>query len=93
MCGSKDAVFLLGNLHSCDRSDPRARQSCIRSTLGGSQTNIFGMIVVRSPAGEGTGIAERFLVAAVSALIFQPRSWAGQEEAADFLCGAGPHVT
>lgn len=51
------------------------------------------MIVVRSPAGEGTGIAERFLVTAVSALIFQPRSWAGQEEAADFLCGAGPHMT
>lgn len=27
---------------------------------GGSQTNIFGIIVVKSPAGEGTGIAEPF---------------------------------
>ena len=51
------------------------------------------MIVVRSPAGEGTGIAERFPVTAVSALIFQPQSWAGQEEAADSLSGAGPPLT
>ena len=65
-CGSRDAVFLLCNLRSCDRSRPRARQSCIWSTLGGSHTNIFGMIVVKSPAGEGTGPAEWLPVTAVS---------------------------
>lgn len=52
------------------------------------------MIVVRSPAGEGTGIAEQFLVAAVSSYLYSaPGAGLDREEAADFLCGAGPHVT
>ena len=46
------------------------------------------MIAGKGPAGGGgTGIAERFPVTAVSALVPQPPGWAGQEKAADFSLG------